>query len=122
VSRYRHPVEFERKFWQLVRAGLLTADAAVGAGVSATAGRRWFRTRGGVIPSIVAEPKGRGLSLAEREEIACLRAEGLGVRAIARRLGTRPRSAGSCGGARPRRPDAGGATRIGPRGRRPTPT
>jgi IS30 family transposase len=38
-----------------------------------------------VIPKVV-EPSGRQLSFMEREDIACLRAEGRGVREIARRL------------------------------------
>jgi IS30 family transposase len=83
-------MEFERRFWQLIRQGLLTADAAVGAGVSASTGATWFRTRGGVTPSIVAEPRGNRLSFAEREEIADLVAQRLGVREIARRLGRHP--------------------------------
>ena len=41
-------------------------------------------------PLSLAEPKGRYLSFAEREEIALDRAAGLGVRAIARRLGRSP--------------------------------
>ena len=40
---------------------------------------------GGVMPSML-EPTGRRLSFAEREEIACLRATGSGVREIARHL------------------------------------
>ena len=41
-------------------------------------------------PMSLAEPRGRYLSFAEREEIALDRAAGLGVRAIARRLGRSP--------------------------------
>jgi IS30 family transposase len=90
MARNPLPVEFERKFWRLVREGLVAADAAAGVGVSGSTGARWFRRRGGVIPSIVEEPRGNRLSLAEREEIACLRAQRLGVREIARRLGRDP--------------------------------
>ena len=43
-----------------------------------------------MIPSIVNDPGRSRLSLAEREEIACLRAANLGVRAIARQLGRAP--------------------------------
>lgn len=60
-------------------------------GVSQPVGFRWFRTAGGMPPSHLsrsAKPlSGRYLSFAEREEIALLRAEGLGVREVARRLG-----------------------------------
>lgn len=41
-------------------------------------------------PLSLAEPSGRYLSFAEREEIALLRAQGAGVREIARRLGRDP--------------------------------
>lgn len=51
---------------------------------------RWFRERGGM-PSIqLTTLSSRYLSFAEREDIALLRAQGLGVRAIARRLGRHP--------------------------------
>lgn len=60
-------------------------------GVSQPVGFRWFRTAGGMPPSHLsrsAKPlSGRYLSFAEREEIALLRAQGLGVREVARRLG-----------------------------------
>ena len=60
-------------------------------GVSQPVGFRWFRTAGGMAPSHLsrsAKPlSGRYLSFAEREEIALLRAQGLGVRDVARRLG-----------------------------------
>jgi IS30 family transposase len=41
-------------------------------------------------PISLAEPAGRYLSFAEREEIALLRAQGIGVREIARRVGRDP--------------------------------
>ena len=90
MPRFACPVEFERRFWQAVRAGVPTEDAAAAAGVSRRTGFRWVSRRGGVIPSIVQEPQGYRLSFAEREEIACLRAERHGVREIARRLGRSP--------------------------------
>ena len=56
-------------------------------GVSGPVGSRWFRERGGM-PSIqLSALSGRYLSFGEREEIALWRAQGLGVREIARRLG-----------------------------------
>jgi transposase, IS30 family len=76
-----------RLFWRGVGDGLTTVAASRAAGVSDTVGRRWFRECGGVPPLDLAEPAGRYLSLAEREEIAVGRAAGLGVREIARRLG-----------------------------------
>ena len=88
MGRPRLPRELQRRFWSLVRAGELVAAAASGAGVSSRAGR-WFRQAGGVVPSLV-EPSGGRLSFGEREEIACSRAAGQGVREIARQLGRDP--------------------------------
>src|SRR5215203_3267928 len=79
-------VGVQRRFWAEVRAGSLTEEAARAVGVSQGLGRRWFRRVGGVIPSL-SEPCGYRLSLAEREEIACLRAAGHGPREIGRRIG-----------------------------------
>ena len=59
-------------------------------GVSAPVGTRWFRHAGGMPPLSLAEPTGRYLSFTEREEIALLRAQDVGVREIARRLGRDP--------------------------------
>jgi len=83
--------EDRRRFWAFIAAGLTSEDAAVGAGVSPPVGSRWFRESGGMPPSTLdrsSKPlSGRYLSFAEREEIALLRAQGHGVREIARRLG-----------------------------------
>jgi IS30 family transposase len=79
----------QRRFWGLVRAGELVPVAAELAGVSSATGKRWFHQAGGVMPSC-EEPCGVRLSFAEREEIACLRAAGHGVRSIARHLGRNP--------------------------------
>jgi IS30 family transposase len=83
--------EDRRRFWALIAAGLTSEDAAVGVGVSPPVGSRWFREAGGMPPSTLdrsSKPlSGRYLSFAEREEIALLRAQGHGVREIARRLG-----------------------------------
>jgi len=74
-----------------IAAGQSSEDAAVGAGVSPAVGARWFREAGGMPPATLAPsakpPPGRCLSFAEREEIALWRAQGQGVRGIARRLG-----------------------------------
>ena len=85
--------QYRRVFWRgVVRDGLSTVAASRLAGVPVDRGRRWFRDCGGVAPVDLAEPKGRYLSLAEREEIAIGLERGLGVRAIARLTG---RSAGT---------------------------
>jgi IS30 family transposase len=82
--------EDRQRFWQAIARGLSSEDAAVSCGVSPAVGVRWFRQSGGM-PSISLVPlSGRYLSFAEREEIAILRAQGVGVRQIARRLGRDP--------------------------------
>jgi transposase len=87
VARQEH----RRRFWAFVAAGLSSEDAAMEVGVSQPVGFRWFRQAGGMAPShlsLSSEPlSGRHLSFAEREEIALWRAQGLGVREVARRLG-----------------------------------
>ncbi len=72
-------------------------------------GLRWMIEAGGVIP-VVQELSGARLSFEEREEIACLRAAGDGVRQIARQLGRSPstisrelRRLPTCGQSRPYR-------------------
>ena len=89
-ARPKCPREFDRRFWVGIREGLLPADAARAAAMSATWGRRTFRKAGGVNPTRVAGPAGRYLSWSEREEIAALEHAGHGVREIARRIGRSP--------------------------------
>jgi transposase, IS30 family len=85
-----HRREVERQFWREIAKGMLTEEAALAVGVSQAVGSRWFRHRGGM-PSIDLGPlSGRYLTFREREEIAILRAQGTGVREIARRLGRAP--------------------------------
>src|SRR5216683_1036890 len=76
-----------QRFWAAIARGLPGEDAAVVAGVSPAVGTRWFRQAGGMPPIAQSALSGRYLSLAEREEIAILRARGCGVRDIARRAG-----------------------------------
>lgn len=76
-----------QQFWKAIALGMSTDDAAISAGVSTAVGARWFR-HGGGMPNVSLEaPSERYLSFAEREEIALLRAQGHGVREIARRIG-----------------------------------
>jgi IS30 family transposase len=90
MGRPRLPVELEYRFWCEVRGGLGFKEAAAVVGVSCEKGRRWFGDRGGVMPRTGAGQRGRYLSSVEREEIAVLRAGGLGVRKIAEQLGRVP--------------------------------
>ena len=78
------------RFWEAIARGASSEDAAAAAGVSQPVGSRWFRHSGGMPPITLAPLSGRYLSFAEREEIAILRAQRLGVREIARRVGRSP--------------------------------
>lgn len=80
--------EVEREFWRKIAQGVTTEEAAVAVGVSQAAGSRWFRQGGGMPTLDVAPLSGRYLSFHEREEIALLRAQGAGVREIARPAST----------------------------------
>ncbi len=82
-----HRREVERLFWGEIAKGLLAEEAANAVGVSQAVGSRWFRNGGGMPPIDLAPLSGRYLSFQEREEIAILKAQGAGVREIARRLG-----------------------------------
>src|SRR3954447_26045262 len=76
----------ERAFWRLIAQGKRTEQAALEIGVSTPVASRWFRHAGGMPPLSLAEPTGRYLSFHERDDLAVLKAQGLGVRAIGREL------------------------------------
>src|SRR3954469_8870270 len=78
--------EDRQRFWRVIAAGRSSEVAAAAAGVSQAVGSRWFRDGGGMPPISLAPLSGRYLSFAEREEIAILHAQRVGVREIARRL------------------------------------
>jgi IS30 family transposase len=82
--------EHRQRFWEAIARGLSSEDAAVSCGVSPAVGGRWFRQGGGMPSTSLAPLSGRYLSFVEREEIAILRAQGVGVRQIACRLGRDP--------------------------------
>src|SRR5664280_2724522 len=82
--------EHQQRFWEAIARGLSSEDAAVAAGLSPAVGNRWFRQGGGMRTVSPTDLSGRYLSFAEREEIAILRAQGCGVRDIARRIGRAP--------------------------------
>jgi len=85
-----HRREVELWFWREIAKGLSSEDAALAVGVSSAVGSRWFRERGGMATLLRDPVTCRYLCFAEREEIAVLRAEGKGVRAIAREIGRSP--------------------------------
>jgi IS30 family transposase len=89
-----HP-KFHRRvevaFWKQIAKGFLAEEAAGMIGVAQAVGTRWFHNAGGMPPfDVNVQPSGRYLSFAEREEIALLRAQGKGVREIARQIGRDP--------------------------------
>src|SRR5215218_8964144 len=85
-----HRREVELWFWREIAKGVSSEDAAAAVGVTSAAGVRWFRERGGMATLLRDAETCRYLCFAEREEIALLRAEGKGVRGIAREIGRSP--------------------------------
>jgi IS30 family transposase len=82
--------EHRVRFWEAIALGLSTEEAAAGVGMSPAVGARWFREAGGMPPLELVPVSGRYLSFVEREEIAILNGQEVGVREIARRLGRAP--------------------------------
>ena len=87
-GRPTYPARGRAAFWGEIAKGLSTEEAAIAVGVSQAVGQpvvpqRW---RHATVRSEL-QPSGRYLSFAEREEIALLRAQGTGVREIARAMG-----------------------------------
>jgi transposase len=83
--------EHRRRFWIEIAAGLSSEEAARIVGVAPAGGSRWFRQAGGMphthLAPSSAPSSGRYLFFTEREAIALLRAQGHGVREVARRIG-----------------------------------
>jgi len=79
-----------QRFWVEIAKGVASEGAAVSVGVASAVGSRWFREAGGMRPISLAPLSGRYLSLTEREEIAILKAQGCGVREIARQVRRSP--------------------------------
>ncbi|WP_430625793.1 IS30 family transposase [Streptomyces sp. NBC_01264] len=80
----------EAAFWTEIAKGLLAEEAAAVVGVAPAVATRWYRQCGGMRPFDPKPPSGRYLSFREREEIALLKAQGKGVREIARDVGRDP--------------------------------
>jgi transposase, IS30 family len=79
-----------QRFWVEIAKGVTSEQAAIAVGVASAVGCRWFREAGGMRPISLAPLSGRYLSLAEREEIAILKAQGCSVRKIARQVRRQP--------------------------------
>ena len=83
-------LEQQKQFWRGIAEGLSSEEAALVCGASAPVGGRLFRRAGGMPPISLAPRSSRYLSFSEREEIAVLRAQGEGIREIARQIGRDP--------------------------------
>jgi IS30 family transposase len=95
MGRPALPMDLQRRFWSMMRTGIVLDDAAASVGVSKTVAWRWFREAGGVLPAASvknqnANSRPTRLSFQEREEISYHRAAGEGVRTIARNLNRSP--------------------------------
>jgi DNA-binding CsgD family transcriptional regulator len=85
-------LDVESRYWQLLLAGIGTVEACRIVGITRKTGYRWRAENGGIPPARLAEAarSNRYLSLLERQRIATLRGQGLGVREIARRIDRSP--------------------------------
>ena len=86
-------LEVETEYWRLIMSGVGTVEACELVGIGRKTGYRWRAENGGLPPARVAEParSGRLLSLLERQRIATLHRQGLGVCQIAEAKGGRRR-------------------------------
>jgi hypothetical protein len=105
--------DVERLFWREIAKGVSSEDAAAAVGVSQAAGTRWFRERGGMPTFMTSPVTGRYLSFEEREVMALRKAQGAGVREIARELQRHRRPSPASCAATP--PPAAGSLSTGPR-------
>ena len=96
VGRPRKLKSMQRAFWRGVAEGLVVEEAGRRVGLSTSSARTWFRDAGGMSPICLVEPppKGRYLSVGEREEIALSVAVGATNAEIAARLGRHPATIG----------------------------
>jgi IS30 family transposase len=85
-------LELEAAYWELLQSGVGAIAACAAVGIGRKTGYRWRAENGGLPPAQIAEAQrsGRYLSLLERQRIATLHSQGVGVRAIAQRLGRSP--------------------------------
>jgi len=88
----KRQLDVETRYWRLLASGVGTVEACRRVGITRKTGYRWRAERGGVPPVRLDEDarSNRYLSLLKRQRIAALRARGLGVREIARRLDRAP--------------------------------
>jgi transposase len=83
--RRKRRLDVESEYWRLVLSGVGTVEACKRLGIGRKTGYRWRAENGGLPPAALGEGvrSQRYLSLLERQRIASLRRDGLGVREIA---------------------------------------
>jgi IS30 family transposase len=88
----KRQLDAESLYWQLILSGVGTVAACREVGIGRKTGYRWRAENGGLPPDRLAEDvrSSRYLSLLERQRIATLHRDGLGIRAIADRIGRAP--------------------------------
>jgi transposase len=88
----KRQLDVESRYWQLLLSGVGTVEVGRHVGIGRKTGYRWRAENGGVPPVRRAEAvrSSRYLSRLERQRIATLRVQGLGVREIARRIDRSP--------------------------------
>jgi hypothetical protein len=84
----KRQLDVEARYWQLLVSGVGTVEACRMEGITRKTGYRRRAENGGVPPDRVGEAhrSNRYLSRFERQRIATLRGQGLGLRELARRL------------------------------------
>lgn len=88
-----HPArrDIQRLFWSMIAWGYSITQSATFAGVSSTAGQRWFNKAGGMSPLALVVPiRTRALNIIDRERIHAGINREESIRAIARALGRAP--------------------------------
>jgi IS30 family transposase len=82
-------LEIESEYWRLLAEGTGTVEACRRLGIGRKTGYRWRAENGGLPPASLSERarSNRFLSLLERQRVATMRREGLGIREIARVIG-----------------------------------
>ena len=88
----KRKLDVESEFWLLLAAGVGPVEACKRLGIGRKTGYRWRAENGGLPPAALGEGvrSERYLSLLERQRIATLRRDGLGVRQIAEQLDRSP--------------------------------
>lgn len=91
MSTAKRRLDMESEYWRLVLSGVRTVEARRALGIGRKTGYRWRAETAGFRRHGLLRAPGRALLVAAgAERIATLRAQGLGVHAIADRLGRSP--------------------------------